>query len=454
MGKSSLCIRTIERLKAQGIATAYLDLQRSGSSSPTPEQWYYSLLAQVGGDVGLRRECLAFYKNNTDFPPVQRFFETLKQVCLTHLAQPLVLFIDEIDMTRSLPFKADEFFVGIRECYTSRATDPALSRLTFCLLGTATPAELIEDARITPFNVGKRIELRDFTPEEAAPLGAHLGTDVLARILYWTGGHPYLTQTLCAAVGGTGKPVDAVVGELFLSHAAREAEVNLTLVRDRLLRADVDQFGLLSLYRQALRGGKVPDDDTNPLCDVLKLSGVVRVERGLLQIRNAIYRRVFDASWVEKHLPGVEVRRQRAAFVRGLSIAGAIALVIIGVVGSLVYFARQETNRANLATIKANDKAEEAERISYIANLNLIQRDWEANNVGHVLDLLEETKPSRFRGFEWGYWNRLCHQDLLTLKGHTHFVSSVAFSPDGKRIVTGSDDARAKVYFSDSANFR
>ena len=35
---------------------------------------------------------------------------------------------------------------------------------------------------------------------------------------------------------------------------------------------------------------------------------------------------------------------------------------------------------------------------------------------------------------------------LLELKGHTGEVTSVSFSPDGSRIVTGSDDRTAKVW--------
>jgi WD40 repeat protein len=43
-------------------------------------------------------------------------------------------------------------------------------------------------------------------------------------------------------------------------------------------------------------------------------------------------------------------------------------------------------------------------------------------------------------------WDAETGQDLLTLRGHTAWVSSLAFSPDGKRIVTGSLDNTAKVW--------
>src|SRR5439155_15641115 len=117
----------------------------------------------------------------------------------------------------SLLFSADEFFSAIRECYARRREEPELNRLTFCLLGVATPSDLIQDVRMTPFNIGRRIELNDFTEAEAAPLAAGLvggaGQEreserareresgaLLERVLYWTGGHPYLTQRLCRAV--------------------------------------------------------------------------------------------------------------------------------------------------------------------------------------------------------------------------------------------------------------
>jgi hypothetical protein len=57
---------------------------------------------------------------------------------------------------------------------------------------------------------------------------------------------------------------------------------------------------------------------------------------------------------------------------------------------------------------------------------------------------LESTRAD-LRGWEWRYVHRLCHSNLLTLK-HTSPVTSASFSPDGSRIVTGSEDGTAKVW--------
>ncbi len=43
-------------------------------------------------------------------------------------------------------------------------------------------------------------------------------------------------------------------------------------------------------------------------------------------------------------------------------------------------------------------------------------------------------------------WDAEKGQQLLALQGHTDRVSSVAWSPDGKRILTGSYDSTAKVW--------
>src|SRR5580658_4855535 len=143
MGKSSLCVRTIERIKQDGCCTAFLDLTRFGGGNLTAEQWYAGMLNEIGRAFGLRAEMLTFWQSHTDIGPAQRLFAAIQDVALASNDSKHVIFIDEIDVTRSLPFSADEFFAAIRRLYVARATEPELNRLVFCLLGTAAPTELV-----------------------------------------------------------------------------------------------------------------------------------------------------------------------------------------------------------------------------------------------------------------------------------------------------------------------
>ena len=205
MGKSSLMVRAASRLAADGVSVVVLDLTAYGQNV-TVEQWYESPLLTVGARLDCEDEVEDFWADNANLPPMRRWFEALSQVVLPSIASPVVILIDQIDIVQSLPFSTNEFFAGIRECFTRRTQDEEFGRLTFCLIGVATPTDLIDDPRVTPFNVGSRIELNDIADTDAEGLAAGprrddaTGRKLLRRVLYWTGGHPYLTQRLSQAV--------------------------------------------------------------------------------------------------------------------------------------------------------------------------------------------------------------------------------------------------------------
>lgn len=346
MGKSSLMVRTAARLRSEQVQVAVLDLTALGQNL-TIEQWYSGLLERIGTQLDLEDELEDAWQRHENLGPLQRWMQAVREVVLDQCPGAVVIFIDEIDAVRSLGFSTDEFFAGIRELYNRRAQEPELGRLTFCLLGVATPSDLIRDTRTTPFNIGRRIELSDFTEHEGAPLALGLsrnGSDglvLLRRILHWTGGHPYLTQRLCWAVAQdesavSTAAVDRICGDLFLSLRAREGDDNLLFVRERMLRSEVDTPGLLTLYSKVRAGKKVRDDDTNALIGVLRLSGITRSQNGMLRLRNRIYERVFDSDWVLANMPGSELRRQRAAFKRGLRVAGLAAVPVVAAAAALM----------------------------------------------------------------------------------------------------------------------
>jgi hypothetical protein len=282
MGKSSLMIRAGARMREDGVNVAVLDLTAIGQNLDA-EQWYGGLLNQIGQQLNLEDELLEFWDGHSRLGPLQRWMRAIREVVLLRSPSRLVIFVDEIDAVRNLPFSTDEFFAGIREFYNRRAEDAELRRLAFCLLGVATPSDLIRDTRTTPFNIGQRIELTDFTETEAAPLAQGLNCEpkvadtLLKRILYWTRGHPYLTQRLCQAVAGSNPQlasgsfgpnpqlVDRLCEELFLSTRARELDDNLLFVRERILRSEADLASLLDLYSRVRSQKRVRDDDTNPL---------------------------------------------------------------------------------------------------------------------------------------------------------------------------------------------
>ncbi len=455
MGKSSLMVRTASRLRDEGVGVVVLDLTAIGQNL-SAEQWYGGLLTQVAQQLGLEDELEEFWDSHPGLGPLQRWMQAIRRVVLPRYPGRVVIFIDEIDAVRSLPFSTDEFFAGIRELYNHRTEDSELERLSFCLLGVAAPSDLIRDTRMTPFNIGQRIELHDFTEAEARALafglggGEQEGALLLGRILYWTGGHPYLTQRLCQAVAEHNPQsaipnpqlVDRSCEGLFFERRAREQDDNLLFVRERMLRSEVDVAGLLGLYERGHRGRRVEDDETNPFVTILKLSGITRIEDGRLRVRNRIYERVFDQAWVATNMPDAEVRRQRAAYRKGLLRAAAIAAVILMAMASLVFVAIRQRNLARAA--------EETNRQQlYAAQMNLAAQAWEDAGVTRMLDLINNhvPKPGQedLRGFEWYHLWSLGHGDLRSFQ-HGDFGVSVNFFPDNRRIVTGGNDHVVRVW--------
>ncbi|AIE86037.1 WD40 repeat domain-containing protein [Fimbriimonas ginsengisoli] len=314
--------------------------------------------------------------------------------------------------------------------------------MTFCLLGAALPSDLIRDVRTTPFNVGKRIELRDFTLEEARAftpvLGAN-GAERLERVFFWTGGHPFLTQTLCAGLtspessqNGPLSTVDEHVRERYLDARARETDTNLADVGNRLLGTgdpNVDErirADALSQYTKLLQGS-IQDDESNPSAARIKMSGVASLESGRLSIRNRIYAKVFDKTWIRENMPGQEFRRQKRAFWKGAMRTGGIAAAVVGTISFLAW---QNQRLANTREHERNQARYEA----YASAMSNMSTLWDRRNHEEIRRTLDRFVSSPDRGWEWDFWNGRISE------------SRSVFEPDGSPMPRVSPDGKLLVY--------
>jgi hypothetical protein len=315
MGKSSLMVRTARALRQQGISSAVVDLTTIGRDAVTSDEWYLTLLSQLKDAFDLKVDVQQYWSSNGYLSMTSRFVTFMSSVVLAEVPGTVVIFVDEIDTMLGLDFRAD-FFAAIRAMYNARATNPVYNRLVFVLLGVATPTDLIDDPARTPFNIGKRIVLQEFSLAEASGLRAGLeakhlaqGERILQMIFNWTDGHPYLTQRLCKAAEEAKRTlwseerVHSLVHELFFSEEAPR-DSNLTYVRDRVRATPADQRGeMLRLYQRILNDERVPEKDREQSQLYLKLLGLVRGDQGVLRPSNPIYRQIFDSAWVNEMMP-------------------------------------------------------------------------------------------------------------------------------------------------------
>jgi hypothetical protein len=328
MGKSSLRVQAMHRLHQDGIACGVIDITAIGSQEITAEQWYASILSSLVSTFRLDINLGDWWRENLYLSPIKRLSKFVEDILLVESSQNMVIFIDEIDSILGLPFSVDDFFAWIRSCYNKRTDQPAYQRITFALLGVATPADLMTDKNRTPFNIGKAISLDGFELHEAEPLMQGLQGRfeypqlILAEVISWTGGQPFLTQRICQILleevdkptryqddlaGSLAAWVAEVIQRRVISNwASQDEPEHLKTIRDRLLRNKQQSGRLLGLYNQISENSEINFGDDPEEMELL-LSGLVvkrqsATNASTLQVYNRIYQHIFSKAWLEKEL--------------------------------------------------------------------------------------------------------------------------------------------------------
>ena len=300
MGKTNLLLRAKRKWENSRDLYVYVDMSNVAES----ERACFETLIDTAIDTheeilsSLREKIKDMRRVNITKSPVQAHNEELRTL-LKVVNGKLVFILDEIDSLTRTSY-SDNVFSQIRSVYFSRVNYPVLEKLTYVLSGVVEPTEIIKNPKISPFNIGEKILLEDFTRKEYSTFieKAELqdfGQKVIDRIYYWTGGNPRMTWDICYALqnkeGKSEATVDSLVKEMYLtSFDIAPIDTIRSLVKeDRDLRDAIIQL--------AYDKGDALSDKTK---GKLYLSGIVNYSDSEVKIKNLIIKESLSLNWLRK----------------------------------------------------------------------------------------------------------------------------------------------------------
>jgi DNA-binding SARP family transcriptional activator len=214
-GKTSLLVRGLEAARITGAVVAYTNVNALDAAVlESRESLYRTLMGELADQ--LEREVSPEEVWNSSRAANTNLDRYLRREILGSLERPLVWALDEVDRLFACDFR-NEVFALFRSWHDRRAMDPAgsWSRLTLALSYTTEAHLFITDLNQSPFNVGTRLLLEDFTPTQVADLNARYGSPLkndaqIARFQALVGGHPYLIRRGLEVMVADGLDMDRI----------------------------------------------------------------------------------------------------------------------------------------------------------------------------------------------------------------------------------------------------
>ena len=199
MGKTSLLARGLSEARKSGAKVVLTDFQKLNAGHLESINSFFLALAESITDQLEFDDVVPESSWSPRRGPSMNFDRFMRREILKRVPG-LVWGMDEVDRLFSTSF-ASEAFGLFRAWHNERSLDPSgpWQRLTMAI-AYATEAHLfITDINQSPFNVGTRLSLEDFTLEQVEELNRRYGNPLsdaheLESFYDLLGGHPYLTR--------------------------------------------------------------------------------------------------------------------------------------------------------------------------------------------------------------------------------------------------------------------
>ena len=196
MVKTSLMIRGAQLAKRNGYKVVYMDFQALQESTlETLESLLDYMATKIIDDLRLdpfKKE--EIWKTNRG--PLDKIKFLFEDVVFVNDFS-MLLAIDEADRLLDKPYKT-EFFAMLRAWDTIASHSELWEKLSVILVISTHPHLLIEDHKQSPFNVGLKLYLDDFTQDQVLDLnqryGSPINEDEIPDMMKLLGGHPFLIR--------------------------------------------------------------------------------------------------------------------------------------------------------------------------------------------------------------------------------------------------------------------
>lgn len=203
MGKTNLLINAKRKLQSENNVYAYIDLSNVFANE---KDCYRNIIDMViASNEDLFSEISPIIekeRSEQELPPHKEHLKELRKL-LKAVDDKIVIILDEIDALRTAEY-SDKIFAQIRSTYFARTTFPELEKLTYILSGVIEPSDLIKDRNKSPFNIGEKIYLDDFSFSEHCTFieksQLNISESISKEIYNWTNGNPRLTFDICSEI--------------------------------------------------------------------------------------------------------------------------------------------------------------------------------------------------------------------------------------------------------------
>jgi len=199
MGKTSLMARGLQQARKAGARVVLTDFQKLNAAHLQSVDTLFLCLAQAIAEQ-LDLDVIPEDSWNARRGPSMNFERFLRREILGKINGRLVWGMDEVDRLFACDF-GSEVFGLFRSWHNERSLDPSGPWQSLSLaIAYASEAHLfITDMNQSPFNVGTRLVLADFTLDQVRELNQRYGGPLrndseLERFFSLLGGQPFLTQ--------------------------------------------------------------------------------------------------------------------------------------------------------------------------------------------------------------------------------------------------------------------